>query len=69
MRVTIGERIREARTHKGWTQHQLAMALGFRSRGTLVGWENERSQPTINNLLSLCRALDVSADHLLGLDR
>jgi transcriptional regulator with XRE-family HTH domain len=62
----MGERIKQARNAGRLTQEKLAEVcnisasfLGHIERGTRI--------PSIETLYSLCRALNVSADYLLGL--
>lgn len=64
--LEMGDRIKRARKEKHMTQEQLAETcnisvsfLGHIERGSRI--------PSIETLCSLCRALDVSADYLLGL--
>ena len=64
--MDIGNRMKELRMQYGLTQQELAETcnisvsfLGHIERGTRI--------PSIETLCSLCRALDVSSDYLLGL--
>lgn len=64
--MTIGEKIRELREARGFTQKQLAQKLG-ESRGTLVSnWEVGASRPDCDRIVQLCHILNVTADELLG---
>lgn len=63
-RAHLGQRIREARQRKGYTQHALAeqaniaeVYLGEIERGTKM--------PSLNSFIKLAEALEVSADYLL----
>ena len=51
---------------RGLTQVELAEACGIR-QATLSSIEQGVAWPRADNLALLCRALDVSADYLLGL--
>jgi transcriptional regulator with XRE-family HTH domain len=53
----IGERIREARRVKGWTEATLARELRM-TRTTISRWERGKSEPRRRSLLALARALD-----------
>lgn len=64
--AAMGQRIKQTRKEKHLTQEQLAEAcsistsfLGHIERGTRIA--------SIETLYSLCRALNVSADYLIGL--
>ena len=60
-------RLKELRTEKGYTQKQLAELIGTTDESVLP-WEKGRSQPPIEFIRLLCKALSVSADYLLGLE-
>lgn len=62
---SLGERIRRTRRRKGWTQAQLAEALGIRA-GTLSGYEREYRRPDVEMLDRIASVLGVSVDYLLG---
>lgn len=40
---TIGERVRQARVARGWSQQYLAQAAGFKSQGGVANLENRAS--------------------------
>ena len=63
--MTIGERIREARTAKGLTQEQLAGKLGV-SAPAVNKWERGNSYPDITLLPVLARTLRVDLNTLLS---
>lgn len=60
----IGERIKERRKEKGLTQKQLAKELQL-SQKQISKYENNESQPPIDQLQKLTEILEVSADWLL----
>ena len=60
-------RLKELRTEKGYTQKQLAELIGT-TDDSVFSWEKGRSQPPIEFIRLLCKALSVSADYLLGLE-
>lgn len=62
----IGERLSEIRKDHGDTQASLAMRLGV-SLPTVRAWEQEKSSPSHEMLVSICRLYHISADYLLGL--
>lgn len=64
-RSLFAQRLIEARTAKGWTQPELAAALGVSSQSVSF-WEIDRSYPRMDTLIRLVKLLGVSADWLLG---
>lgn len=65
--VKIGEKIKECRQRKGYSQEQLAETL-FVSRQAVSRWEQGLAMPTIDNLCELIGLFDVSFDSLLCLN-
>lgn len=63
----LGRRILNARLHAGFTQEHVAEKVGV-SRAAITRWEKGEIEPNLEHLTSLVRVLDVSADHLLGID-
>jgi len=64
----IGELLAEVRKDHGHTQQDLADLLHV-SISTVRSWENEKSSPNHETLVSICRLYNVSSDYLLGLTR
>ena len=64
----IGELLAEVRKDHGHTQQDLADLLHI-SISTVRSWENEKSSPSHDTLVSICKLYQVSADYLLGLTR
>ncbi|MCM1091424.1 MAG: helix-turn-helix domain-containing protein [Butyrivibrio sp.] len=62
----IGERLSEIRKDHGDTQAMLAERLNV-SLPTIRSWEQEKSSPSHELLISICKLYHVSADYLLGL--
>ena len=62
----IGERIGKLITEKGITQQVLSDRIGVK-RETVVQWLNGSRKIKAEHIIMLCKALDVSADYLLGL--
>lgn len=68
--MTAGEKIREARLAKGWTQEELAQKLGPDAKGkystkhTIYRWESGAQVPQ-RRLLALLAALDIAPGYLL----
>ena len=63
--MTIGERIKNARKDKGWSQSELGKALGV-SQQMIAQFENSRKNPKIETLDKIASALGVSVIDLLG---
>lgn len=64
----IGELLAEVRKDHNHTQQDLADLLHI-SISTVRSWENEKSSPSHEMLVNVCRLYQVSADYLLGLTR
>ena len=62
----LNEKIYELRMSFGWTQVQLAQKLGV-TKQTVSNWENDNIQPSIDMLVKISKAFNVSTDYLLGL--
>lgn len=66
--MTIGEKLKAARTAAGLTQEQTAERVGV-SRQTVSSWENDRSYPDIAGVLTLARLYGLTLDELLLEDK
>lgn len=55
----------ELRSEKGLSQRELARIMNI-SQGTYNNWENENTQPSIEQLIALADFFEVSVDYLLG---
>jgi transcriptional regulator with XRE-family HTH domain len=65
----IGARIRTAREEQGWTQDQLAAAVGV-SRSAVAQWETGRAGQVTTNLTRVAASLGVGVEFLMhGRDR
>jgi len=63
--MTFGERLKNSRLRKGFSQSDLAKEVGIHY--TQVGrYENKGAQPTADILAKLADALEVSTDYLMG---
>lgn len=62
----IGERLSEIRKDHSDTQAALAQKLRV-SLPTVRAWEQEKSSPSHETLVELCRLYKISSDYLLGL--
>ena len=62
----VGERLAEIRKDHNDTQAVLAKKLNV-SVTTVRSWEQEKSSPSHDALVAICRLYRISADYLLGL--
>lgn len=63
--VHFGAKLAELRKAKGYTQEELAAAIGITQR-MMSYWESTEAHPVAALLCDLARALDASTDELLG---
>jgi transcriptional regulator with XRE-family HTH domain len=63
----LGQRLREARLKRGWSQWQLALRSGI-APTLLSQYERGVITPSTESVKKLARVLGVSADYLLGLE-
>ena len=62
----IGERLQEIRKDHGDTQQTLAEKLNI-SLYAVRCWEQDKTAPSHETLVAICRLYQVSSDYLLGL--
>ena len=60
----LGDELRAARLEASWSQEKLAEQAGI-SRNYVSLLELNRKSPTVDVLLAICQALDVSAADLV----
>lgn len=65
MEMTFGEKIKLLRENKELTQTQLGQAVNMTQR-KISYLENEKYEPSMDDIRTLCRFFNVSADYLLG---
>lgn len=65
MKKTFGDKIKERRKQRHFTQSQLAKMLGV-SASAVGMYEQGRREPDNKTLLKLCEIFDTSSDYLLG---
>ena len=61
--MDFSERLIKARKEKGLSQEVLAERLGL-SRQAISKWETGESKPDLDNLVSLCRELNIGLEYL-----
>ena len=64
--VNVGSKIKLWRTNHGINQKQMAALTGFSLRA-LQGWERGETSPSLDAVVALALAMDVTADWLLDL--
>ncbi len=64
--MQLGEKIKQLRKEKGYSQEKLAELLGV-SRQAVTKWENDTGIPDIENLIALSKVFELSVDELLSL--
>ena len=67
MNLEIANRLQKLRKEKGYSQEQLAEALGI-SRQAVSKWERAESSPDTDNLICLAKLYGISLDELLSTD-
>jgi putative transcriptional regulator len=67
MAPAIKNRIKELRSARGWTQEQLAMAVGV-SRQSINSIERDRYVPSLVLALSFARVFGCSTDEIFTLE-
>ena len=66
MQLTFGERVRNLREDRDLNQTQLGEALNMTQRRVSY-IECGKYEPSIDDIVAICRFFKVSADYLLGL--
>ncbi len=62
-RQTLGQRIRELRVRRGWSQQQLAERVGVRQK-QISSYERNVNTPSGEIFIALADAFDISLDYL-----
>lgn len=62
--MTFGEKIRNARKAKDYTQKQLADKIGAK-HNSVSDWENNKNMPDPNTIEFLCGVLEITPNYLL----
>lgn len=67
MNLNFGERIRNLREDRDLTQSELGAQVNMTQR-KISYIERGKYEPSIEDIVSLCKFFDVSSDYLLGLN-
>lgn len=62
--MKLGERIKQLRKEKGWSQDELGEKIGGDGR-QISRYENERITPSVEAIVKLAQVFVVSTDYLL----
>ena len=62
--MDIGENIKYLRSANGYSQEELAKALGYKSYTTITKWESGVSEPTLKMVNKIAKFFDVSVNDL-----
>lgn len=62
--MTIGERIKNLRTERGWSQMYLGLEVGL-CQTTIYEYENQFHSPPWKNILKLSRAFEMKPEEFL----
>jgi putative transcriptional regulator len=68
MAPQIQNRVKELRSARGWTQEQLAQAVGV-SRQSINSIERERYVPSLELALTFARIFECATDEIFQLER
>jgi putative transcriptional regulator len=68
MALTIRNRVKELRNERGWTQQQLADAVGV-SRQSINSIERERYVPSLLLALTFARVFNCTTDEIFTLEK
>jgi len=68
MAPSIRNRVKELRTARGWTQEQLANAVGV-SRQSINSIERDRYVPSLPLALTFARVFGCSTDQIFTLEK
>lgn len=62
--MSLGQKIKSLRKEKNWSQDELAYHANIDGR-QVSRYENDRVTPSVEVVVKLAKAFDVSVDHLL----
>lgn len=67
MKLSFGQKLKDARLAKNLTQPELAKLLQV-SNGLISFWENDINEPKASYIAKICKILDIEPAYLLGLE-
>lgn len=66
MELQFAKRLKALRKERDMTQVELAKKLGY-GYTAIANYEAGRNEPSLQDLVSICKIFDISADYLLGI--
>lgn len=66
MELQFAKRLKILRKELDMTQVELAKKLGY-GYTAIANYEAGRNEPSLRDLVSICKIFDISADYLLGI--
>jgi transcriptional regulator with XRE-family HTH domain len=66
LKFLLGNRIKEIRELKGYTQEHLAIKMGFKDKQIVNRYEKDGANPTTYSLIQICEALETTIPELLN---
>lgn len=66
MKLLFAERLKQLRKEKAMTQTELSKTLGY-GYTAIANYESGRNEPSLSDLISICKIFDVSSDYLIGI--
>ena len=66
MSIIFGNQLKKLRNENGYTQQDIAKLFNV-SKMTISAWENDKQEPSIEDISKLAIFFKVSTDYLLGL--
>ena len=66
--MIVAERIKALRLEKGWSQHELAMRMGYADRSAITYIEKGKRDLSQSKIAQFADVFGVSPSHLMGLD-
>lgn len=63
--VVLGARVKQLRKERGWSQEELAEAVGAAGAHQISRYENGQTTPSTETVIKLAEVFDVSLDYLL----
>lgn len=64
--MTIGQRIRNYREERGWSQTELAKKMGYTSRSTICCIESGRNDVTTTTIIKFADIFGVTPSEVMG---
>lgn len=64
--MTLGERLKQLRTRRGWSQVYVANKLGFKRSSTYANYEYDLRDPDTETLARLADIFETTTDYLLS---